>query len=84
MAGTQLPMPVIGNKAHQPHIFQFPQCELGRTAIVKRLFQQQWFVMHYAFECPQSRTDVLSLVDVANNFICGHDHRKHVFGNEFK
>ena len=23
------------------------------------------------------QTDSLSLVDVANNFICGHDHRKH-------
>ena len=32
----------------------------------------------------KSRTDSLSLVDVANNFICGHDHRKHLFGNEFK
>ena len=29
-------------------------------------------------------TDALSPLDVANNFISGHDHRKNVFGNEFK
>ena len=32
----------------------------------------------------KSRTDALKLVDVANDFISGHDHRKHIFGNEFK
>ena len=32
----------------------------------------------------KSRTDSLSLVDVANNFISGHDHRKNLFGTEFK
>jgi len=34
MAGTQLPTPVIGNKAHQPCTLQFPQCELGKTSMV--------------------------------------------------
>ena len=29
-------------------------------------------------------TDDLNLVDVANDFIAGHDHRKQVFGTEFK
>ena len=29
-------------------------------------------------------TDALNLVDVANDFIAGNDHRKHVFGTEFK
>ena len=37
-----------------------------------------------ALACPQTQTDALSLVDVANNLIFGYDHRKHVFGNEFK
>ena len=32
----------------------------------------------------KSRTDALSLVDVANDFISGHDHRQHIFGTEFK
>ena len=32
----------------------------------------------------KSQTDSLSLVDVANNFISGHDHRKNLFGTEFK
>ena len=32
----------------------------------------------------KSHTDSLNLVDVANDFIAGNDHRKHVFGNEFK
>ena len=30
------------------------------------------------------RTDHLNLVDIANDFIVGSDHRKQVFGNEFK
>ena len=30
----------------------------------------------------KSRTNSLSLVDVANNFISGHDHRKNIFGTE--
>ena len=32
----------------------------------------------------KSLTDDFNLVDVANDFIAGHDHRKHVFGTEFK
>ena len=35
-----VPMPVIGNKAHHPLTFQFPQREFDRTAMVKRLMQQ--------------------------------------------
>ena len=36
----ELPTPLIGNKAHQPRKFQFPQREFGKTSIVKRSFQQ--------------------------------------------
>ena len=32
----------------------------------------------------KSHTDSLNLVDVANDFIAGNDHRKHMFGTEFK
>ena len=32
----------------------------------------------------KSETDALNLVNVANDFIAGNDHRKHVFGTEFK
>ena len=32
----------------------------------------------------KNRTESLNLVDVANDFIAGNDHRKHVFGTEFK
>ena len=32
----------------------------------------------------KTQTDALSFVNVANNFISGRDHRKHVFGNKFK
>ena len=39
----EFPTPLIGNKAHQPHKFQFPQREFGKTSIDKRSFQQQWF-----------------------------------------
>ena len=39
----ELPTPLIGNKAHQPRKFQFPRREFGKTSIVKRSFQQQWF-----------------------------------------
>ena len=31
----ELPTPLIGNKAHQPRKFQFPQHEFGKTSIVK-------------------------------------------------
>ena len=36
------------------------------------------------FHVHKNRTDGLNLVDVANNFIAGNDHRKQVFGAEFK
>ena len=39
----ELPTPLIGNKAHQPRKFQFPQREFGKISIVKCSFQQQWF-----------------------------------------
>ena len=32
----------------------------------------------------KSHTDSLNLVDVANDFNAGNDHRKHMFGTEFK
>ena len=32
----------------------------------------------------KSHTDSLNLVDVANDFIAGNDHRKNMFGTEFK
>ena len=32
----------------------------------------------------KNRTESLNLVDVANDLIAGNDHRKHVFGTEFK
>ena len=32
----------------------------------------------------KSRTDHLNLVDIANDFIVGNDHRKQVFDNEFR
>ena len=33
----------IGDKAHQPSSFRFPQREFGKTSVVKRSFQRQWF-----------------------------------------
>ena len=51
MATPWLPTPVIGNKAYQPRTFRFPQCEFGKTSIVKWSFQRQcfdcWFWLHY-------------------------------------
>jgi len=32
----------------------------------------------------KSLTDGLNLVDIANDFIAGNDHRKNIFGTEFK
>ena len=32
----------------------------------------------------KSQTDALNLKDVANDFICGHDHRKNIFGTKFE
>lgn len=42
MASRRLPTPVIRNKA-QSSTFQFPLREFGKSSIVKRSFQQQWF-----------------------------------------
>ena len=42
-SGSQLPMPTIGDKAYQPSNFCFPQREFGKTSVVKRSFQPQWF-----------------------------------------
>ena len=36
-------MPEIGDEPHQPRSFRFPQREFGKTSVVKRSFQQQWF-----------------------------------------
>ena len=32
MSVMELPTPLIGNKAHQPRKFQFPQCEFGKIS----------------------------------------------------
>ena len=42
-SGSQLPTPAIGDKPHQPSFFHFPQREFGKTSVVKRSFQRQWF-----------------------------------------
>ena len=39
----RLPTPAIGDKAHQPSSFHFPQRVFGKTSMVKRSFQRQWF-----------------------------------------
>ena len=41
--GSRLPTPAIGDKAHQPSSFHFPQRVFGKTSMVKRSFQWQWF-----------------------------------------
>ena len=41
MSVMELPTPLIGNKAHQPRKFQFPQRELLSRRSMS--FQQQWF-----------------------------------------
>ena len=50
-SSSQLPTPAIGDKAHQPSSFCFPQREFGKTSVVKRSFQRQWFArwpwLHY-------------------------------------
>ena len=55
MAGIQqLSTPVIGSSANQPRQHRFPQREFGKTSVVKRSFQQQWFDrwpwLHYCEE----------------------------------
>ena len=42
-SGSQLPTPVIGKKPHQPSFFHLPQRKFGKTSVVKRSFQRQWF-----------------------------------------
>ena len=42
-SGSQLPMPTIGDKAYQPSHLCFPRHEFGKTSVVKRSFQPQWF-----------------------------------------
>ena len=42
-SGGRLPTPAIGDKAHQPCAFHFPQREFGKKSVVKRSFQSQWF-----------------------------------------
>jgi len=44
MAGIQLPTPVIGNKAHQLHTFQFPQHEFGKTFLINSTTMAYLFV----------------------------------------
>lgn len=39
----KLSTPLIGEKPHQPLSFKFPKREFGKTSIVKRSFQPQWF-----------------------------------------
>ena len=39
----RLQTPTIGDKAHQPSLFHFPQREFGKTSVVKRSFQRNWF-----------------------------------------
>ena len=39
---SQLPVPAIGDKVHQPSCFRFPQCNFGKKSVVKQSFQQQW------------------------------------------
>ena len=36
-------IPEVGDQPHQPRSFKFPQREFGKTSIVKRSFQPQWF-----------------------------------------
>ena len=41
--GGKLSTPEIGDKPHQPSNFHFPQREFGKTSVVKRSFQHNWF-----------------------------------------
>ena len=40
MSVMELSTSLISNKAHQPHKFQMPQREFGKTFKVKHLFQR--------------------------------------------
>ena len=41
--GGKLSIPEIVDKPHQPSNFHFPQREFGKTSVVKRSFQHNWF-----------------------------------------
>ena len=43
MSSSHSQVPAVGDKPNQPKSFIFPQREFGKTSIVKRLFQRQWF-----------------------------------------
>ena len=55
MSTSKLPLPAIGDSAHQPSNFRFPQREFGKSSVVKRSFQQHWFQrwpwLHYNEDC---------------------------------
>ena len=48
MSCSKLTLPEIGDKAHQPLNFSFPQHEFGNLLVVKRSFQAQWFQLKVA------------------------------------
>ena len=43
MSCSKLLLPEIGDTAHQPLNFSFPQREFGKSSVVKCSFQAQWF-----------------------------------------
>ena len=55
-------------------------------AFVKsRLSYTQQYLNHLVlFYVHRYSADNINLVNVANNFICGNDHRKQIFGTNFK
>ena len=48
-------LPDVGDKPHQPLSFSFPKREFGKTIIVKRSFQSQWFIKWQWLHYDQSR-----------------------------
>ena len=42
MYSSRLPAPAIGDMAHQPSCFLFPQRDFGKMSVVKRSFNRQW------------------------------------------
>ena len=40
---SKLPLPEVGDKAHQPLNFSFPQREFGKLSVVMCSFQALWF-----------------------------------------
>ena len=76
--GSRLPKPAIGDKVHQPSSVHFPQRMFGKTSMVKRSFQRQWFDRWSWLHYDEDR-------DLAFCFTCVVAyHRKHMFGTEFK